>query len=129
MFSTNLIGNYAICFSMYFAMLRIIQLNRSNQLVDEKGALAKNPGNLLGLQIAGILWLGLVPLIWAPPILEIIMGRKNNGPLFISSILAITILLIYIGTLHGKRQVIASKLNCGLPKPFYIRYFILRIPF
>ncbi|HSN60044.1 MAG TPA: CPBP family intramembrane glutamic endopeptidase, partial [Ferruginibacter sp.] len=59
---------------------------------------------------------------------DIIMGR-NNGPLCSLSILAITILLIYIGTLQGKRQVIASNLNTALPTAFYIRYFMLRIPF
>ena len=129
MFSTNLISNYAICFCMYFAMLRIIQLNRSNQLVDEKGCFAQNPGNLLGLQIAGILWLGLVPLIWATPILHIIMGDKNIQPVWSVSIFAVAILLMHVGTLQGKRQVVLSPPNTGLPKLFYIRYFILRIPF
>ncbi len=129
MFSTNLISNYAICFCMYFAMLRIIQLNRSNQLVDEKGVFAQNPGNLLGLQIAGILWLGMVPLIWATPIAGLIMGDKNNGKIFNFSVFAIAFVLFYIGTVQAKRQAIVSQSNTGFTKLFYIRYFMLRIPF
>ncbi len=129
MFITNLLWNYVLCFCMYFAMLWIVQLNKSNQLVDEKGSFPRNSGNLLGLQIAGILWLGVVPLIWATPLIDLIIGKENSGPVFNFSVSAFTIILIYIGKLHGKRQLIASNLNTALPKSYYIRYLILRMLF
>lgn len=129
MFTSNIISNYAICYSMYFIMIWIIYLNNSHQLFDQKGLPAKNPGNLLALQIAGILWLGLVPLIWAKPILKIIFGEGKTGTEFILSFISVLLFLIFTG-IHQAKETVKVSQKITLPSRSYLsRYFILRIPF
>ncbi len=53
---------YAACYFVQFAFTWIGKLDRTNRLFDTNGHPTPNRAQLIGLQLAGILWLALVPL-------------------------------------------------------------------
>ena len=59
--TTQMIIKYLICFSGFFILSWLAKKDDGNKLMDDKGPV-RNSGTLIGLQIGGILWMGLVPV-------------------------------------------------------------------
>ena len=129
MLPANITRSFSICYCMYFIMLWLVHLNHSHQLVDQKGKPVALPGQLLGLHIAGILWLGVVPLTWASPILPVIIGPQGTGANFRLLFFAILFIAIAIGSREGRRYEAAPGDTAALCKSFFPRYLAARIPF
>lgn len=126
MFTTNVFLSYSICYCMYFAMLWFANTNKSSSLVDEKGVFAQNGGKLLGLHIAGILWLGLVPLIWLNPLAGQVFGNKNPEWIIMLLFCFVFCLMVLITILQAKGIPAPAQINRAFTDSFYGRYFLLR---
>lgn len=75
----HLISKYLICYGLFFLLTYITKLNDGLKLIDEKG-LVRNPGILIGLHIAGILWLGIIPInILNSSFQSIVFGNSFPG--------------------------------------------------
>lgn len=129
MLATKILAGYALCYCMYFIMVCITSLNNSNHLFNEKGMLVSRPGNLMGLQFAGILWLGIVPLLWVGPLIPLIMGTAGPGIFFTIVFFMIAIALVWIGFHQSNLLVPATGETDHPENSFYIRYFIVRVAF
>ena len=128
-----LILKYAICYCAFFAMLLLSKANGGYKLFDEKGP-AQNTGALLGLQIAGIVWLGVVQIFtfdhsW----LEIVFGKSIPGffPALIIALLLIAVILFACKqseSLFGK--IISNQKPVKIfSQAFILRYVLLRFLF
>lgn len=129
MLPVNITWSFSLCYCMYFIMLCLVHLKCSHQLVDQKGKPVPRPGQLLGLHIAGILWLGVVPLTWASPILPIIIGPQDLGANFRMIVFASLFLAMTIGSREGRLYKLAASDTAALCKSFFARYLAVRIPF
>src|SRR5689334_9083587 len=103
--TTQLIMKYLICYSGFFILSWLAKSNDGNKLLDEKGAV-RNPGTLIGLQIGGILWLGLVPFfIFKRSLTEIIFGNTTPNILSIAIFLALIAAVVFIAVTQSKKAI------------------------
>jgi membrane protease YdiL (CAAX protease family) len=123
---------YLICYTGFFILSWLAKSNDGNKLFDEKGAV-RNPGTLIGLQIGGILWLGLVPFfIFKKSLSSIVFGNTSPEilPLIIFFVLAGVI--VFVATRQSRKDMDAM-LNKGiatiLSSSFIVRYIIVRFIF
>lgn len=52
---------YCFCYVMVFILSLISKKESSQRLFKDDGSISDKPGNIIGLHIIGILWLGMVP--------------------------------------------------------------------
>lgn len=129
MLPLNITGGYAICYSIYFAQLLVVQSSNSQQLVNAAGKPAAQPGKLLWLHAAGICWLGLVPLALSSPVHDTLTANGSPGFGLMGAFLAALLLAVYLGATDARKFMLAPTLKPAYTTSFYKRYFLLRIPF
>jgi membrane protease YdiL (CAAX protease family) len=131
--TTQMILKYLICFSGFFILSWLAKKNDGNKLMDEKGPV-RNSGTLVGLQIGGILWMGLVPFfIFKRSLESVILG---NTPLQILPVILFVVLIgttVFVASNQSKKdflktqdkEVVAEVFNSS----FVSRYMIARFIF
>ena len=121
---------YACCFSMFFIIKWMSKTNRSNRLFDKNAALSTNTGNLIGLHLAGILWLGLVPVILLKRSFnETITGEVLPTLSWFLSFISL-IALVVISVLRVNRKIHIPHKNIHILSGKFIgQYFFVRILF
>jgi CAAX prenyl protease-like protein len=128
----HLIAKYFICYSLFLLLTCISKLNDGHKLFDAKGPV-RNPGILAGLHIAGILWLGIIPIsILDHSFLQVVFGKKYPGWwqwLALFPLLTITITIAYAQAAKYSFVNTAGNPLTLLNTPFVQKYFILRILF
>ena len=121
---------YAVCYCMMFILTWITKRNKSNRLFDAKGIMAANTGNLIGLHIAGIGWLGLVPItLFNQPLKGILSGIGIQSNFLVLLFLVLLIVIGIIGFKSGRQIQISHQYIHGLSKAFLLHYFSVRILF
>lgn len=131
--TTQLIMKYLICYSGFFILSWLAKSNDGNKLLDEKGAV-RNPGTLIGLQIGGILWLGLVPFaIFKNPLNGIVFGNTTPNILPLLIFVVLIAAVIFVASTQSKKAVeeLANKGSAIsiLSTSFVARYLIARFIF
>jgi membrane protease YdiL (CAAX protease family) len=131
--SFHIISKYAICYTLFFLLTWLSKSDKSDKLITRKGFTA-NPGMLLGLQIAGILWLGIIPLfIFHYSLPAILYGKQFPDTSMILTIVFVLLILIQIAAMEAMKKI--ANLTIGenswihSNKKFISRYIILRILF
>jgi len=98
------IFKYAICYAVFFLLSFISKLNGGHKLFDQKGAVS-NTGALTGLQIAGILWLGVIPAnIFDPSFSSIVLGNGFPGALKLFVLVLLTINAVVIAATQAESE-------------------------
>ena len=129
MLSLDHTGVYVICYGMYAAVVLVVQAQRSLQLFNTAGKPAAQPGMLLWLHIGGIFLLGLLPFAVAKPLINQLAEQGDAGYFTWASVVAALLLAIFLGATDGRKFTLAVASSHPYTKPFYRRYFLLRIPF
>ena len=121
---------YACCFAMLFAATWISKHNKSNRLFDAQGVLATSSNTLIGLHVAGIYWLGLVPLILLKKSFQIIFaGSSFPDFLWLTVWVFLLIVIVVTGLRAGRNIQICQPYRHGFSNKFLTIYFLLRILF
>jgi membrane protease YdiL (CAAX protease family) len=121
----TLILKYAVCYCAFFFVLLLSKSNGGYRLFDEDGP-ARNAGALQGLQIAGIVWLGVIPIFtfdhsWP----EIVFGKSIPGffPAFIIALLLIAVILF---ARKQSESLFGKIISDQKPVKIFSQVFILR---
>ncbi|MBL7763134.1 MAG: CPBP family intramembrane metalloprotease [Chitinophagaceae bacterium] len=128
----HIFSKYFICYGLFFLLTYITKLNDGLKLIDEKG-IVRNPGILVGLHIAGILWLGIVASnILNYSFFSIVFGSRSPEPA--QWIVLLVLLIIAITTSHAHANSFRFKNTNDysgntLTYSFLRKYFIIRILF
>jgi len=127
------IFKYAICYAVFFLLSFISKLNGGHKLFDQKGTVS-NTGALTGLQIAGILWLGVIPAnIFDQSFSSVIMGSGFPGALKLTVLILLIINAVIIAATQAENEftrIESQKTAAGFfTKGFMYRYFTVRILF
>jgi len=127
------ISKYAICYAVFFLLSFVAKLNGGHKLIDQKGP-AGNPGTLIGWQVAGILWLGVIPAsIFDQPYLSMIIGSGFPGALKMIVLVLLTINAIVLSSTqveHEFTHLDGLKIaRVFFTRSFMCRYFTARILF
>ncbi len=124
---TTTIMTYLFCYVMVFILSWIGKSNNNLRLINDKGVLTSKPGNLIGSQIIGILWLGLIPLVLLKhDFLKLFSGSSNPAVAFLLLYILIFIQVISMAKKQSKND--SSKIQAStedfinLSPTFYIRY-------
>lgn len=125
----HLIAKYAICYSIFFLILLFSKAEHSNRLFDSKGFVSKT-GTLLGLQLGGILWLGVIPFfILHSSFNLIVFGQQPPGLfqlciLFLLLVVGIAIAIIESGKINTDQA--SQEQQVRFNKKFIRRYILYR---
>jgi len=121
---------YIICYVMVFVLSWISKLNKNQLLFSAEGEITLKPGNLLGIHLIGILWLGLIPITQLNlSITAVLFGDKAPG---ILNLLTLALLLVFTAatalklTNNISPRAEAADRFMRLSKSFFTRYFIIR---
>jgi membrane protease YdiL (CAAX protease family) len=133
MHTIHLLSKYTICYSVFFLISFITKTENSNRLLSSKG-FAINPGMLLGLQLVGILWLGIVPyFILHYSLHDILIGNKTPTIIQLGSVVLLLIAAVTFANLEADRSnaalVKSNQFVAAFRKTFTRRYFVYRIMF
>ena len=128
--TTNIIV-YAISYAMVFLLSWISKINKNNRLFNDEGEITQKPGNLLGIHLSGILWLGLVTVIQSDiPVVHILLGNSTpEAPsLFIFGLvyLAAITIAFRLGKSIGVAGIASYEMSGQLTQSFFKKYFIIR---
>jgi membrane protease YdiL (CAAX protease family) len=75
--SLPLLLKHITCFAIFFIMLWISSINKSHRLFIDQNRPAENPGNVIAIQLTGLLWLGLIPgLVTEHSLLKVMFGNN-----------------------------------------------------
>lgn len=128
----HLLSKYAICYLIFFLLTYMSKLNEGNRLFDQNGP-TRNTGILLGFQLAGILWLGIIPFfILHYPLFDIITGRHSPGILQVSCIIILVSAAVTCGINEGYKtnlQSLSSRKEDLFTARFIYRYIVYRTIF
>lgn len=125
---------YIFCYAMVFILSLVSKKEGSQRLIKDDGSISDKPGNIIGLHLIGIMWLGLVPVfVLKLPVLKTFTGSGLQD----SSLLIIffgLLVLTAAGALRAGKNVQQQISNTGhhnfqLPAFYAIRYFIIRMIF
>lgn len=122
---------FTISFTMVFALSWISRINKNHRLFNDEGEITRRPGNLLGIHVAGILWLGLAPVVQLKlSVVHVLLGNSipEASSLFIFGLvylLAITVAFRLGKNISGS-GIIAHEMHGQLTRSFFKRYFIIR---
>lgn len=119
---------YTLCYTMVFVAAWISSCNKSSRLFNAKGEAASNATDLLGLHVAGIFWLGLVP---APLFRQVALNilPLNGAPAFLWTccFLIAFMLAVFTGMKAGRCVHIRYSSSSVLSDKFLVVYFTVRI--
>jgi len=129
----HIISKYAISYTIFFLLTWLSKLEYGNKLITKKG-ITTNPGMLLGLQMAGILWLGIIPLfIFHYSFPTTLYGKQFPDISMILTLLVVLLILIQAAATEAQKKIpkITAPGNSLIffSKKFISRYIILRILF
>lgn len=128
--TTNMIV-YVISYVMVFLLSWISKINKNERLFNDDGDITQKPGNLLGIHLTGILWLGLVPVIQLNlAVIQVLFGNKVPETFALSTFAFVYLFAIILAGRLGQ-NVRRSRINSPdklmqLPAAFFLRYFIIR---
>ena len=130
---SHLIAKYAICYAIFFLITYFSKIQDGNKLFNSKGPVT-NPAVLTGLQLAGILWLGIIPAnIFPQHFLTVLFGKNFPGILQLCFLLMLIINVALLAGIQAEKrcnQITKEGTNFNLPPAnFFLRYFIIRITF
>jgi len=125
---------YFFCYAVVFILSLISKKESSQRLIKDDGSISDNPGNIIGLHIIGILWLGLVPVfVLKLQVLKSFTGNgfPNNSFLIIFLVLLILVAALAIKAGKNNHQQFANSNHTDyhLPVSFITSYFIIRTVF
>ncbi|HVT84768.1 MAG TPA: CPBP family intramembrane glutamic endopeptidase [Chitinophagaceae bacterium] len=128
-----LILKYAMCYCAFFAMLLLSKPNGGYKLFDKNGP-AQNTGALFGSQIAGIVWLGLVPVFtFDQSWIDIVFGIEipDFFPVVIIILLLIAVsLFARIQSENRFGEIVSNQKTVKIfSRDFILRYILLRLLF
>jgi membrane protease YdiL (CAAX protease family) len=131
---TSQILIYIFCYAMVFILSLISKKESSQRLIKDDGIISDKPGNIIGLHIIGILWLGIVPaIVLQQPVLKTLTGNSFPDNLVLLILLLLLLLtaamLIKTGATIQQQFADSKHHHYQLPITFIIRYFIIRIIF
>jgi len=128
----HLISKYAICYSIYFLILFIGKTEHSCRLF-HAGVPANNSGILLGVHLAGILWLGVVPFfILQHATNDIVFGLESPTILQLSCLVVLLLASIAIASIDTGKTNTAKPLQPRadlFSKTFVRQYTLYRTVF
>ncbi len=123
MYSSDALLKYALCYSMMFILTGISKQNKSNRLFDTKGIPAANARKLIGLHVAGIIWLGLVPVTLFKQSFKAILSGSGS-PNFSWLLLFVFLLAIIIRTgFRAGRQIHINHENTNASSNKFLNYY------
>lgn len=115
---------------MMFLFTGITKHNKSNRLFDDRGLPATNTGYLLGLQLAGILWLGLVPIVlFGQSIWSLVSFTGSHDLSWVFSFIVWTCLTALAGFSASRQVHIKQENTHSFSGRFINYYFPARILF
>lgn len=122
---------YIISYAMVFALSWISRITGNHRLFNDEGEITQRPGNLLGIHLTGLMWLGLVPLIQINlPVIVVLFG--NRVPDASSFLIFGFLYLVAIAAAYRLgRNIYSNKAGVvemfmQLSQSFFTRYFIIR---
>lgn len=127
--SANLL-KYVLCYTLVFILTWIAKRNKSNRLFNSDGVLAKNTGYLIALHVAGIVWLGVVPItLFKISLKAFLFGSEY--PNFLWLLLIVLLLPVMAATAfkESNKIYIKHKNIGGISNNFFSYYFFVRILF
>jgi len=128
----HLFSKYAICYGVFFLLTYISKLNKGHKLFDEDGPV-RNPGILIGLQLAGVLWLGILPVsIIHQPFTIIVFGKylpELYKVLTLYILLMVSVFMAWRLSVERFNGIIKNNGFTRLSKRFIYSYCLLRIVF
>ena len=122
---------YILSYVMVFVLSWISKINNNHRLFNDEGGITQKPGNLLGIHVIGIMWLGLVPVIQLKlSVFEILFGTQMPGIFAFFSFALIYLLVISIANKLGENingtGLQSNEIFGRLTQAFFKRYFITR---
>lgn len=125
---------YIFCYVMVFILSMVSKKAGSQRLVKDDGSISDKPGNIIGLHLIGIMWLGLVPVfVLKLPVLKTFTGNGFRDSSLVIIFFGLLVLTAAVAIRAGK-NVQQHISNAGyhsfqLPAVYAIRYFIIRMIF
>lgn len=122
---------YIISYAMVFALSCISRITKNHRLFNDEGEITQRPGNLLGIHLTGIMWLGLVPLIQVNlPVADVFAGKMAPEALSVLIFGLVYLTAIVIASRLGKNirgtGTAFNEMFSQLSHSFFKRYFIIR---
>jgi membrane protease YdiL (CAAX protease family) len=116
---------------MVFVLSWISKINNNHRLFNDEGGITQKTGNLLGIHVIGIIWLGLVPVIQLKhSVFEVLFG--NGMPEILAFFFFLLIYLLTITIAHKQAPninstgILSNEIFGKLTPAFFKRYFIIR---
>jgi membrane protease YdiL (CAAX protease family) len=122
---------YAISYAMVFVLSWISKINKNSRLFNDEGGITQKPGNLLGIHLAVILWLCLVPVILLNlPVIHVLFGNSTPEASSIFSFGLLCLAAITIAIRLGNDIMVPGIVSHDMPgqltRSFFKKYFIIR---
>lgn len=128
--STVTILVFTLCFGMAFLAAWISIRGKSNRLFNSAGEPAISSAKLLGSHMAGIFWLGLVPLLlFTQKVIPLFSGTEFPGIYWLLSFSVVFVLIALAGNRSGRQVHIHYQKSNLLTGKFVNLYFPVRILF
>jgi len=121
---------YIICYAIVFVLSWVSKTNKNQLLFNAEGEITLKPGNLLGIHLIGILWLGLIPITQLDlSITAVLLGDKDPeilNLLTIGLLLPLTAAAALKLTNNISPRTDAAARFMHFSKILFMRYFIIR---
>ena len=104
---------YSFCYAMVFILSLVSKKEGSHRLIKDDGSISDKPGNIIGLHLIGIMWLGLVPVfVLKLPVLKTFTGSSFQDSSLLIIFLGLLVLTAAGATRAGKivQQQISNEL-------------------
>lgn len=128
--STVILLVFTLCFGMAFLAAWISIREKSNRLFNSDGEPASSSVKLLGAHIAGIFWLGLVPLfLFTQTAIPLLTGAEFPDIYWLISFSVVFVLIALAGNRSGRQVHLRYQNSNLLTGKFVNLYFPVRILF
>ena len=125
---------YVLIYVLFFGFSWMCKINGVHRLINDDGVFTRKPRGLIGSHVIGILWLGIVPLIFMKSsILSVLTDSKIPHSFFMVLYFLIFILTMTIAFHQSKNTYEKNQSSpeniVHLSSQFFIAYFIVRTVF
>lgn len=128
--NSNILLTYALCYTIIFILTWISKRNKSNRLFNSKGLPADNTGYLLALHVAGVFWLGMVPvLVFKYSLKSFLFGSERLDFFWLSMIVLLSATMFITGFNESRKVYINHENIPAISYKFFSCYFFARILF